>query len=277
MRAFPNADPAADVRNAIPVLPFDPLLAMIVGLLAPLFLAGCSGDLGSARLAAIETLAAYQGRTQAELLKIAQIIGFGLSALDCLRLSTASDVPLSMALRLRGCANALNRSAQQNTRALEQGRANSASDQNRAGSASDQNRAGSALDQNRANSALEQRHGAGAPPHHADAPAARPDRAASIATAGVRAPGAPAAADRGLAQTGLTAEQRRNRMWADAMIDVAAELNGTFANIPTAARNLDPMRRPASPASVVDPIRPATAWTPGSTVATSPAAVAEAP
>jgi len=97
------------------------LLECVLGFLTPLLMAGCSCDLGHARMAAIETLASYQARTQAELVKIAQIIGFGLIAMDNLRLSMA-DVSLSMRLRLRGGANALNRSAQQNNRALDKSR-----------------------------------------------------------------------------------------------------------------------------------------------------------
>jgi len=110
-----------DTNAPLPTHPSDILLECVLGFLTPLLMAGCSCDLGHARMAAIETLASYQARTQAELVKIAQIIGFGLIAMDNLRLSMA-DVSLSMRLRLRGGANALNRSAQQNHRALEKSR-----------------------------------------------------------------------------------------------------------------------------------------------------------
>jgi len=43
--------------------------------------------------------------------KIAQIIAFGMAAMDNLRLSMAPDLSLSMVARLRAGANALNRSA----------------------------------------------------------------------------------------------------------------------------------------------------------------------
>ncbi len=116
------ANPNRHDRPGIPEQPSDILLQLIVGVLAPLFLAGCAGDLGSARLAAMETLAAYQARTQSELVKIAQIIAFGLAAMDNLRLSMTPDLSLSMIARLRAGAQALNRAAQQNARALEKAR-----------------------------------------------------------------------------------------------------------------------------------------------------------
>src|ERR1700710_1051087 len=97
----------------------DLLLQLIVTFLAPLFVTGAT-ELSLARLAAIETLASYQARTKAELLTIANIIGFGLAAMATLRLATQPDLSPSMTLRLHGCANALNRSAQQNVRLLTQ-------------------------------------------------------------------------------------------------------------------------------------------------------------
>ncbi len=102
--------------------PSDVLLEFILGFLTPLLMAGCTSDLGLARLAAIETLTAYHPRTPAELVNIAQIVAYGLTAMDNLRLSMAPDLPLSMKIRLRMGANALNRSAQQNTKGLAQGR-----------------------------------------------------------------------------------------------------------------------------------------------------------
>ncbi len=225
MRAPPTTNPAADRSREIPTRPSDPLLEMIIGLLAPLFLAGGAGDLAAARLAAIETLAAYQARTQADLLKIAQVIGFGLTALDCLRLSVAPDLPLAMALRLRGCANALNRSAQQNTRAMAQQRA------------------------------------ASTPAKHHQAAPADPDLAASAEAAGAAADAlahAPIGNGRGPSQPSAVAEQRRNRMWADAMIDVAAELDDRYADVAHLRRTSDRSLERAYRPNVVDTNRPAT-------------------
>jgi hypothetical protein len=115
-----TAEPLARQPEAdLPVRPTDLMLQLIVAFLAPLFVNGVT-ELSLARLAAIETLASYQARTQAELLAIANIIGFGLAAMATLRLAMRPDLSLSMTLRLHGCANALNRSAQQNVRLLTQ-------------------------------------------------------------------------------------------------------------------------------------------------------------
>jgi hypothetical protein len=91
---------------------------LIVALLAPMFLGVTGGDIDFARMAAVETVNAYRARNRADLIAIAQIIAFGLAALGSLSLSMADDITVSMALRLRGNANACNRSAEQNRRAL---------------------------------------------------------------------------------------------------------------------------------------------------------------
>ncbi len=115
-----QSDPpdAADM----PLHPSDLLLQLIVAFLAPMFLSASTGDVSFARLAAMETLASYGARSQAELMNIAQIIAFGLAAMDSLWLSMADDVSLTMKIRLRSTANGLNRSAQQNQRVLDQRR-----------------------------------------------------------------------------------------------------------------------------------------------------------
>jgi hypothetical protein len=94
------------------------LMNLIVALLAPMFLGVTGGDIDFARMAAVETVNAYRARNRADLIAIAQIIAFGLAALGSLSLSMADDITVSMALRLRGNANACNRSAEQNRRAL---------------------------------------------------------------------------------------------------------------------------------------------------------------
>jgi hypothetical protein len=97
------------------------LMNLIVALLAPMFLGVSAGDVGFARMAAIETVNAYRARNHSDLIAIAQIIAFGLAALGSLSLSMADDISLSMTLRLRGNANACNRSAEQNRRVLTEG------------------------------------------------------------------------------------------------------------------------------------------------------------
>jgi hypothetical protein len=110
----PSPSPGA----AIPLHPADILMNLIVALLAPMFLGAAAGDIGFARRAAIETVNAYRIRNNADLIAVAQIIGFGLAALGSLSLSMLDEISLAMTLRLRGNAVALNRSAEQNRRAL---------------------------------------------------------------------------------------------------------------------------------------------------------------
>jgi hypothetical protein len=104
--------------EASTIHPSDGLMALIIALLAPMFLGVTAGDPNLARLAALETVTAYQARNHADLLAIAQIIAYGLAALGSLSLSMDDNISVSMALRLRGNANALNRSAEQNRRTL---------------------------------------------------------------------------------------------------------------------------------------------------------------
>jgi hypothetical protein len=98
--------------------PGDRLLTRIAAVLAPMFLTAGAGDIEFARLAAMQTVNAYRARSQADLITIAQIIGCGLAALGSLGLSMTEDLSLSMILRLRGNAVALNRTVDHNRRAL---------------------------------------------------------------------------------------------------------------------------------------------------------------
>ncbi|WP_158929123.1 hypothetical protein [Acidisphaera sp. S103] len=100
--------------------PTNPLLTLVVTLLAPTFLGVTAGDLTLARMAAIQTINDYRARNHADLIAIAQIIACGLAALGSLSQSMDDDISLSMTLRLRGNAVALNRSAEQNRRVLQQ-------------------------------------------------------------------------------------------------------------------------------------------------------------
>jgi hypothetical protein len=100
--------------------PTNTLMSLIVTLLLPIFLGVTAGDIAMARMAAIETINDYRARNNADLVAIAQIIACGLAALGSLSLSMEDDISLSMTLRLRGSAVALNRSAEQNRRVLNQ-------------------------------------------------------------------------------------------------------------------------------------------------------------
>jgi hypothetical protein len=100
--------------------PTNTLMSLIVTLLLPTFLGVTAGDIALARMAAIETINDYRARNNADLIAIAQIIACGLAALGSLSLSMDEEISLSMALRLRSSAVALNRSAEQNRRVLNQ-------------------------------------------------------------------------------------------------------------------------------------------------------------
>ncbi|MEA2775375.1 MAG: hypothetical protein QOF90_781 [Acetobacteraceae bacterium] len=98
--------------------PFGILMTLVIALLTPMFFSVSGGNIRFARLAAVETVDAYRARSHADLIAVAQTVAFGLAALGSLSLSMADDISVSMALRLRGNANACNRSAQQNRQAL---------------------------------------------------------------------------------------------------------------------------------------------------------------
>ncbi|HEX4368274.1 MAG TPA: hypothetical protein VH023_15660 [Rhodopila sp.] len=96
-----------------------PLMTFVVALLTPLLLTGGITDIALARQAARQAIDAYNAAGGDQLVTVAQIVGFALASLDNLRLSADPDRSVSMTLKLRGNANALNRSTQRSTAALE--------------------------------------------------------------------------------------------------------------------------------------------------------------
>ncbi len=94
-----------------------PFLERLLRFLMPYF-TGVTPDLAAARAEALETLASYGARTRAELLNAAQIIIFGLCALETLGEATSLEMSPSLRLRFRGCANNLNRSGQKTEQTL---------------------------------------------------------------------------------------------------------------------------------------------------------------
>ena len=99
------------------------LVNLIVTLLVPMFLVESGGDLSFARMAALQTLNAYCARNDEDLISVVQIIAFGFAALMSLSRSMEDGVSVVMMLRLHGNANACNRSAEHNRRALRERRA----------------------------------------------------------------------------------------------------------------------------------------------------------
>ena len=92
------------------------VMTLIVTLLAPIFLGIAGGDIGLARMAAVETLEDYRLRTQLDPIAVAQIVLNGLAALDSLSRSMVDDLSLETVLRLRCNSVGLNRAAEQNRR-----------------------------------------------------------------------------------------------------------------------------------------------------------------
>jgi hypothetical protein len=94
-------------------------LETIIAFLMPYFIAA-SRDKQEARSEILDTLAAYETRTRAEMLQAAHIIAFGMTTLDVLAEAKTAEMSQSMRLRYRGCANSLNRSTLQTEKALDQ-------------------------------------------------------------------------------------------------------------------------------------------------------------
>jgi len=224
-------DTTTDIESAletdIPLHPSGILMALITALLAPMFLGVSAGDIALARIAATETVAAYRARNHADLLAVAQIIAFGLAALGSLSLSLADDISLPMALRLRGNANACNRSAEQSRRTLAKSLAN-----------------------DHAPTAPEPDTPPALPETEAT-PEPEPDRLLSLAAerelaaeaqARLRTtqenagptPVQPLVPTQSTAPT--TAEKRHREMWAIAMVKEASEITAGIANLPPAER-----------------------------------------
>ncbi len=94
----------------------DALQQIILALLIPIL---NTTDVDLARSAAQQAIDEYQAPTRHQLVTIAQIVGFALTALDNLRLSMQPDVSMSMKLKLRGSANALGKASHHATQILD--------------------------------------------------------------------------------------------------------------------------------------------------------------
>jgi hypothetical protein len=212
--------PEAAAGSAVPFHPTDILMSFIVALLAPMFLGVCAGNISYARMAAIETVNAYRTRNHADLIAIAQIVAFGLAALGSLSLSMADDISVSMALRLRGNANALDRSAERNRRAIRQSHAGHPAPQqaDSAGTAPRLTR-----DEHEASLAVTPKLVAETRTRSRDAEPARV--AAPIATPVLSAFPQPT-------------EEQLQAMWAEAMTNVAGEFTASMVHLPPEEREV---------------------------------------
>jgi hypothetical protein len=222
----PSPPPAPTVRLS------DILLHVIASILAPIFLGVTGGDVGLARVAAIETVNVYRAHNCADLIAVAQIVAYGLAALSSLSLSLDDELSLSMILRLRGNANALNRSAEQNRRAI---RINA---------------------QPQDADVMVQPEPAAMPETYDDAPEAEPflnEAAAELLAAESRnrlpGPQPKAAAEpvaraaTAVAATAPDATEKRHReMWAIAMVKEASEITAGIPGMPPAERGAATIR-----------------------------------
>ncbi len=100
--------------------PANNLANLILALLAPMFLWSTAGDLRLAYAAAAETVNEFRITNRLSLFTVAKIIAFDIATLSSLSLSMYEDVSMLLALRLRGNANSLDRSAERSRRLLEQ-------------------------------------------------------------------------------------------------------------------------------------------------------------
>jgi len=201
-------DPATDTPPSL-------LMEYILAVLAPLLIAGNISDLSVARLSAMEAIAAYKARGEEELMTIAQIAGFAIAALDNLRLSAAPELSVSLKLKLRGNAAALNRAGRGNTADLRMLRREQPTPE-----PEDDRRA--------REEALETLQEARASARRAEA--ALP----GAARAGAVPPADPPPAE--------TADRRRAVAWAGAMTDVAAEFSRELAGLSPVQRRAEIVR-----------------------------------
>jgi hypothetical protein len=77
-----------------------------------------TADFDQARSEIIETLESYGARTRAEMINAARIIALSFAALDLLAEARGDEMPYTLRLRACGYANSLERSCQQEERAL---------------------------------------------------------------------------------------------------------------------------------------------------------------
>jgi hypothetical protein len=240
------------------------LLNLIVAFLAPLFLSASGGDIYFARMAALETVVAYRARNHADLMAIAQVIACGLSALGSLSLAMEDKLSLSMTLRLRGNAVALNRAAEQNRRALRQTCPNINREEAArverpfpsepaearyeaeivANVAAAQKMTAEALARlQTVEPAAGQAHVAASSPV-APPPATTPAPTTAPASPAIVAPTAPASTGAAITTPVMT-DQHWQAMWASAMTDVAGEFTADLQNLPPAERRIASRRAAA--------------------------------
>jgi len=223
-----------------PVRPSEILLHILVFLLAPMFLTTSDGDIAFARAAALETIQSYQARNNADLITIAQIIAYGLTALGSLSLSMEDNLSLAMTIRLRANAATMTRSAEQSRRALRESGGDTARPNPPETPFTETDQAYEASVLASVAAARTSTANCRAQMHTAEPspPTTGPtlfEQALTLAQAPIEQP--PSAQPE-------TARQRQ-AMWAAAMIDVAGEYTAELQNLPPAQRRAASMRAAA--------------------------------
>jgi hypothetical protein len=222
------------------VHPADILINVIVTLLAPMFLMSSDGDIGLARAAALETIRCYRVQNQASLITVGNIIAFGLATLGSLSLSMADDLGIPLVLRRRSNANALDRSANRNERALQAVGQQEAAKPSSPGLDEAEVRASVAEAQQRAAElrAPTQTPAPQAGPASPQAGPASPQAGPASPQAGPASPPPtePVAEPRTLRTQAAPREPSHRSQWAAAMAQVAAEEMAEAAKLPPAHR-----------------------------------------
>jgi len=116
----PTRPPTPQAIAALPLMLRYPSVfrERLLTFLLPYFLP-VTKEFEAARDTVLETLASYGARTRSEMIQATRIFAFSFTALDMLAIVQGAEaMPPTMKLRYRGCANALNRSCQQDEKML---------------------------------------------------------------------------------------------------------------------------------------------------------------
>ncbi len=184
------------------------LANLILALLAPMFLWSTAGDIRLAYAAAAETVNEFRIANRLSLFTVAKIIAFDIATLSSLSLSMYEDISMLLALRLRGNANSLDRSAERSRRRLEQ--------ESRPGAGhTEQSLEASVAEAQRMVSEAKARVRAAT-----SAPGTQPDAEPAPVAEAV---GVPASKPVPLSPAAVRTAKARQAAWADAMTAVAAE------------------------------------------------------
>jgi hypothetical protein len=214
--------------TAVPIA--DHLMEFVLAALVPLLNGSGVTAPHLARPTAQQAIEAYRAQSQHELLTIARIVAFALTALDNLRLSMPADLSLSMKLKLRANANGLNRAARDNTETLERTRRKTTQPD------TSPVKFGAMASREQT-----QWQDANQPPEPADRPESQDPAGQQSPQAPAKLPQPPAGPNpSSVKPTTPSAIEPKNRLhWAGAMNTVATRLRGREAIVPPTQRQAD--------------------------------------